>query len=82
MPPKGYATEVPSLFERQVGVEIGLNIEEILNSLGVRRNTWWGYALHVVLDNVRVPFTSVGFQYDLNSGQWFGPGNGNSYATR
>lgn len=79
---KGYATEVPSLFERQVGLEIGLNLEEILNSLGVRRNTWWGYALHVVLDNVRVPFTSVGFQYDLNSGQWFGPGNGNSYAAR
>jgi hypothetical protein len=79
---KGYATEVPSLFERQVGVEIGLNLEEILNSVGVRRNTWWGYALHVVLDNVRLPFTSVGFQYDLNSGQWFGPGNGNSYATR
>lgn len=78
----GYATGVPSLFERQVGVEIGLNLEEILNSLGVRRNTWWGYALHVVLDNVRVPFTSVGFQYDLNSGQWFGPGNGNSYSTR
>jgi hypothetical protein len=79
---KGYATEVPSLFERQVGVEIGLNVEEILNSLGVRRNTWWGYGLHVVLDNIRLPFTSVGFQYDLNSGQWFGPGNGNSYATR
>jgi hypothetical protein len=79
---KGYATEVSALQERQVGFEIGLNQEEILNSLGVRRNTWWGYLLHVVLDNIRVPFTSVGVQVDLNSGQWFGPGNGNSYSSR
>jgi hypothetical protein len=79
---KGYATGMSSLFERQVGFEVGLNVEEILDSIGVRRTTWWGYALHVVLDNVRVPFTSVGFQVDLNSGQWFGPGNGNSYSSR
>ncbi len=79
---KGYATGVPDLEERQVGVEIGLNNEEILNSLGVRRNTWWGYTLHVILDNIRVPFTSVGFQYNLNSGRWYGPGNGNSYSSR
>ena len=79
---KGYATGVPDLEERQVGIEIGLNNEEILNALGVRRTTWWGYVLHVVLDNVRVPFTSVGFQYNLNSGRWYGPGNGNSYSSR
>jgi hypothetical protein len=79
---KGYATGIANLRERQVGFEIGLNLEEILNSLGVRRETWWGYSLHAVLDNFRVPFTSVGFQYDLNAGKWYGPGNGNSYATR
>jgi hypothetical protein len=79
---KGYATGIPALQERQLGVEVGLNAEEILNAVGVRRTTWWGYTLHVVLDNIRVPFTAVGFQVDLNSGRWFGPGNGNSYATR
>ena len=79
---KGYFTGMAALEERQVGFEVGLNAEEILNSAGVRRATWWGYALHVVLDNIRIPFTAVGFQVDLNSGRWFGPGNGNSYSTR
>jgi len=78
---KFYPSGAPDLRERQVGFEIGLNFEEILDSLGVRRNTWWGYGLHVVFDNVRFPFTSVGFQYDLNHGRWYGPGNGNQYST-
>jgi hypothetical protein len=79
---KGYATGNADLRERQVGFEIGLNLEEIVNSVGVRRDTWWGYSLHFVLDNFRVPFTSVGVYYDLNAGKWYGPGNGNTYATR
>jgi hypothetical protein len=78
---KFYPSGLPSLRERQVGFEIGLNFEEILNSLGARRDTWWGYGLHVVFDNIRFPFTSVGFQYDLNHGRWYGPGNGNQYST-
>src|SRR5215813_3191351 len=78
---KGYPSGVPELRERQVGLEIGLNLAIILNDLGVRRDTWWGYALHVVCDNVRVPFTSVGFRYDLNSKRWRGPDNGNGFAT-
>jgi hypothetical protein len=79
---KGYGTGNPDLRERQVGFEVGLNTEEILNAFGVHRNTWWGYSLHFVLDNFRIPFTSVGFQYDLNAGKWYGPGNGNEYSTR
>ena len=79
---KGYGTGNPDLRERQVGVEVGLNSEEILNALGVQRNTWWGYSLHFVLDNFRIPFTSIGFQYDLNAGKWYGPGNGNNYSRR
>ena len=79
---KGYGTGNPGLRERQVGFEIGLNLEEILNTVGARRDTWWGYSAHFVLDNFRVPFTSVGFYYDLNAGKWYGPGNGNTYATR
>jgi len=76
---KGYGTGIPDLRERQVGFEVGLNSAEILNAFGVQRNTWWGYSLHFVLDNFRIPFTSVGFQYDLNGGKWYGPGNGNNY---
>jgi len=79
---KGYGTGNPNLQERQIGFEIGLNVEEILNSLGVRRDTLWGYSLHFVLDNLRLPYTSVGFQYDLNHGKWYGPGIGNGYATQ
>jgi hypothetical protein len=79
---KYYPSGEVDLRERQVGFEIGLNFEEILNAVGVRRDTWWGYGLHVVFDNTRFPFTSVGFQYDLNHGKWYGPGNGNQYSTR
>jgi hypothetical protein len=78
---KGYGSTHPELRERQVGFEIGLNVEEILNSLGVTRANKWGYAAHFVLDNLRLPFTSLGVQYDLNHGKWYGPGNGNGYAT-
>jgi predicted lipoprotein DUF2279 len=77
---KGYPNGAPDVQERQVGLEIGLNFRVILDDLGAQRNTWWGYTLHLIFDNFRVPFTSVGFQYDLNSGKWTGPGNGNQYA--
>lgn len=70
----GYGGIDPNKRERLVGLEIGLNLEEILNDIGVQRNTWWGYALHVVLDNMRVPFTALGVRYDLNHGRWHGPG--------
>jgi hypothetical protein len=49
-----------------------------LNDLDVTRDRWWGYLLHVVVDNVRFPFTAVGFRYDLNHGRWYGPDSGNS----
>jgi hypothetical protein len=63
--------------QRQVGLEIGLNFKQILDDLDVRRNRWWGATLHGVFDNVRFPYTAVGFQYDLNHGRWHGPGPGN-----
>ncbi|PYN34665.1 MAG: hypothetical protein DME01_14395 [Candidatus Rokuibacteriota bacterium] len=79
---KGYPGGAPDARERQVGFEIGLNFRVILNDLGARRNTWWGYTLHIVFDNFRVPFTSVGYRYDLNHNKWIGPDNGNGFATR
>ena len=41
--------------ERRVGFEVGLDFKQILDDLNVRRNTWWGYGLHVVFDNIRIP---------------------------
>ena len=70
---KGYPRGLPEDRERLVGIEIGLNIPQILDDVGIRRDAWWGYALHFFFDNVRVPFTAVGFRYDLNSGTWRGP---------
>ena len=79
---KGYPGGAEDARERQVGIEIGLNFRVILNDVGARRNTWWGYTLHIIFDNFRVPFTSVGYRYDLNHNKWIGPDNGNGFATR
>jgi hypothetical protein len=76
---KGYPYALPENRERQLGIEIGLNLQEILNDLHVTRDPWWGYALHMVADNIRFPFTAVGMRYDLNSGRWCGPNNGNTF---
>ena len=79
---KGYPSGDPALRERQVGIEIGLNFEQMLDDLRVTRSTWWGYALHIVFDNVRFPFTAVGYRYDLNHGRWRGPDNGHTFGSR
>ena len=67
----------PIEHQRQVGIEIGLNLQQILNDLGVKRNTWWGYSLHLFGDNIRFPFTAVGMRFDLNHNKWHGPNSGN-----
>jgi hypothetical protein len=72
---RGYPSD--SGTERRVGFEVGLNIKQMLDDLNVRRNTWWGYGLHVIFDNIRLPYTAVGFRYDLNHGRWRGPNAGN-----
>ena len=74
---KGYRVNPPIEHQRQVGFEIGLNLQQILFDLKVRRSTWWGYPLHVIADNIRFPYTAVGMRLDLNSGKWHGPNNGN-----
>ena len=74
---KGYRAFPPVEKQRLVGIEVGLNVQQILNDLGVKRNTWWGYSLHLVGDNVRFPYTAVGFRYDVNGGEWHGPTSGN-----
>ncbi len=71
---QGYPNE--SYKQRQVGFEVGLNFKQILDDLNVRRDKWWGYGLHVVFDNIRVPYTAGGYFYDLNHGRWHGPNAG------
>lgn len=74
---KGYRVSPPIEHQRQVGFEIGLNLQQILNDLGVKRDTWWGYGLHLLGDNVRFPYTAFGMRVDLNRGKWHGPNSGN-----
>jgi hypothetical protein len=74
---RGYPDQPAQVKQRQVGLEVGLNFRQILDDLHVRRNKWWGHALHAVFDNVRFPYTAVGFQYDLNHSRWHGPDAGN-----
>jgi hypothetical protein len=45
---KGYPSGIPEKRQRRVGIELGLNLSEILSDLGAHRSTWWGYLLHAV----------------------------------
>jgi hypothetical protein len=76
---KGYRHSPPWYRQRQLGVEIGLSIPEVLRAVGVRESTWWGKALLVAFTYFRVPYTAFGWQIDLNSGRWYGPNTGGSY---
>src|SRR5262245_41570551 len=65
---KGYRVLPTTQEQRLVGFELGFNLQQILNDLGVRRNTWWGYSLHLFSDYVRFPYTAIGMGFDLNQG--------------
>ena len=74
----GYIPPVPDR-QRLVGFEIGLNVPEILSAAGVPDTTWWGIFLYKAFNFFRIPFTSFGFRYDLNSKTWHGPDTGNIF---
>lgn len=65
--------------QRNVGVDLGLNMPEILSAVGVPETTWWGTALYKALNLFRIPFTSFGIRYDLNHRKWHGPDTGNKF---
>lgn len=77
---KGYPYALPELRERQVGLEIGLNVAEVARALGVPPNRWWGRLILTVLDIVRFPYTAVGVRYDINHRKWIGPDAGGTYS--
>jgi hypothetical protein len=65
--------------QRNVGLDVGLNMPEILSAVGVPETTWWGTVLYKALDLFRIPFTSFGIRYDLNHRKWHGPDTGNRF---
>jgi len=77
---KGYPYAVPELRERQLGIEIGLDVAYIARSLGVPPDKWWGKMLLIVLEIVRFPYTSIGYRYDFNHRKWVGPDNGATFS--
>jgi len=76
---KGYRYSPPEFRQRNIGIELGLNFPEILSAVGVPETTLWGRALYFFFNFFRIPFTAVGFHYDLNHGKWHGPDAGNVY---
>jgi len=77
---KAYGTD-PTRPDRQrnVGVDIGLNLPEIMTAVGVPENTWWGAVLYKALNLFRIPFTAFGVRYDMNHKKWHGPDTGQKF---
>ena len=69
----GHAPPLPGRYQ-QVGLEVGLNFEEILKAVGVSRSTWWGDTLLRAVRFFRIPYTQIGAYYNLTNGKWYGPG--------
>lgn len=76
---KGYPYGAIEVRERQVGIEIGLHMTEILRALRVPEKPWWGQILYFAFDTIRIPYTSIGYQFDLNHRKWRGPGIGDAF---
>jgi hypothetical protein len=76
---KGYPYANPDLRERQIGAFVGVNFVEILRVAGVPEQKWWGKILYFLFDVIRIPYTQIGYQYDVNHARWHGPGIGNSF---
>ena len=77
---RAYGTDPPRADrQRNVGVDIGLNLPEILTAVGVPETTWWGTALYKALNLFRIPFTAFGVRYDMNHKKWHGPDTGQGF---
>lgn len=70
---KGYQWVDESIRQRLAGFEFGLDFYEIAVGVGVPSDTWWGGLILGFFRYFRIPFTGIGFQYELNSGRWKGP---------
>jgi hypothetical protein len=70
---RGYTEAPPELRQRNIGIEIGLNLAEVCRSLGLSEHTWWGQSIIQFFEHFRVPYSGWGIRYDLNSRKWHGP---------
>ena len=76
---KGYRYyEDKNLTEREVGFFVGVNFVEILKAVGLPKEKLWQRALYFLFDVIRIPYTQIGYVYDLNHGRWHGPTIGGS----
>jgi len=69
----GYRLATADIRQRLLGIEIGLNFNAFLREFKVPETTWWGRPLYLFFDCFRIPYTGVGFRYDLNHKKWYGP---------
>jgi hypothetical protein len=76
---KGYRYSGAPWRERDIGLEVGLNVPEILRALGVRNDTWWGRPLLLLTTYFRIPYTSFGWRYDMNHQRLSGPDTGDRF---
>jgi len=76
---RGYTEAPPEFRERNIGIEIGINLAEVCRRLGLREETWWGQSIIQFFEHFRVPYTGWGIRYDLNSGKWHGPDFNDKY---
>ena len=76
---KGYRYSLPDFRQRNIGVELGLNIPEILSAVGVPEAEVVGAAHLRVLQLRPDPLHVDRVYYDLNHGKWHGPNSGNVY---
>ncbi len=74
---KGYGLEPLEVRQRNLGIELGPNLPEVLRALGVRDDSWWGKPLLALLTFYRPPLTTIGLRYDFNARRWRGPDAGN-----
>jgi hypothetical protein len=76
---KGYRYEPDKdLTAREVGFFVGVNFVEILKTLRVPKEKLWQRALYFFFDVIRIPYTQIGYVYDLNHKRWYGPTIGGS----
>lgn len=76
---KGYRYSDEPLRQRNIGIEIGLNLREVLLAVGVPEKPLWGKVLLGIATYFRFPYTSFGWHYDLNHGTWSGPDTGDKF---
>ena len=69
----GYRFATRDIRQRLIGIEVGANLAAVADSLGVPHQTWWGRVAYLLLESFRLPYTGIGFRYDLNHKKWYGP---------